>query len=346
MIPRTEESVRVMGARGESRQSSLHREGEPMRLASTMPIVGIPAAPAVAPAQPPAATVPTEQEQALITRMSAANTIQHITRLNAAPRVWKTPGYEAGLNYVLEQLKAAGWDVRVEEQESSGWSAGKLRNIVAERKGTAPDAERKLVIAGAHLDSVRGAPGANDNASGSSTLIELARSFNGIDTKNDIRLVWFDGEEAGLLGSRAYAKAHLAEMGRVVGMINMDMVGSPHGEAGGFDLGIRNSNALQDAMKGVMLRTGLHGVEYKERHSRSDHASFDAAGVPSVDFGVSVKDVEGQDPNYHSPRDTVDKINPQVLEGYGDLIAVTLLDFANRSERYGVKPPAAVLGFR
>jgi Zn-dependent M28 family amino/carboxypeptidase len=309
-----------------------------MRLASLMPLSGIPSLPVAAPMAPAAALAPSEQEMLLIDRMRSTNTIEHIKTLNLQPRVWKSAGYDAGVDYVVAQLKAAGWDVKVEELVSSGWGGGgKLRNVVAERKGSAPDAERKLVVAGAHLDSVRGGPGANDNASGSSTLIELAKSFAGIDTRNDIRLVWFDGEEAGLLGSRAYVKAHEAEMGRVVGMVNMDMVGSPHGQVGGFDLGLRNSNALIDAMKGVMLRTGLAGVEYKERHSRSDHASFDAAGVPSVDFGVSVKDVEGQDPYYHSPKDTVDKINSQVLEGYGDLIAVTLLDLANRATRYGAR---------
>jgi Zn-dependent M28 family amino/carboxypeptidase len=309
-----------------------------MRLASLMPLSGIPSLSVAAPMAPAAALAPSEQEMLLIDRMRSTNTIEHIKTLNLQPRVWKSAGYDAGVDYVVAQLKAAGWDVKVEELVSSGWGGGgKLRNVVAERKGSAPDAERKLVVAGAHLDSVRGGPGANDNASGSSTLIELAKSFAGIDTRNDIRLVWFDGEEAGLLGSRAYVKAHEAEMGRVVGMVNMDMVGSPHGQVGGFDLGLRNSNALIDAMKGVMLRTGLAGVEYKERHSRSDHASFDAAGVPSVDFGVSVKDVEGQDPYYHSPKDTVDKINSQVLEGYGDLIAVTLLDLANRATRYGAR---------
>lgn len=277
---------------------------------------------------------PSEQESLLIERMSAGTTMRHIEELNRTPRVWKSEGYDRAVDYVTDQLRAAGWDVRVEELESSGWMGrGKLRNVVAERRGTAPDAERKLVVAGAHLDSVRGAPGANDNASGSSTLIELAKNFAGIDTRNDLRLVWFDGEEAGLLGSSAHVKANAADTDRTLAMINMDMIGSQFGQVG-FDLGIRTGNAIGDALKGVMLRTGLAATEYTERHSRSDHASFDKAGIPSLDFGVSVRAVEKQDPNYHSPRDTIDKINPQVLEGYGDLIAVMLLELANRSTRY------------
>ena len=308
-----------------------------MRLASLMPISGIPSLPAAAaPAAPAKAAAPTEHETLLIDRMRSSNTLEHIKTLNTQPRVWKSAGYDVAVDYVVAQLKAAGWDVKVEELVSSGWGGGgKLRNVVAERRGTAPDGERKLVVAGAHLDSVRGAPGANDNASGSSTLIELAKSFAGIDTRNDIRLVWFDGEEAGLLGSRAHVKAHPEDMDRTVAMINMDMVGSIHGDIG-VGLGPRTPNGIKDAISGALLRTGLAGVlrPDNERHSRSDHASFDSAGVPALDFGVSVRTIGKDDPYYHSPKDTLDKINPQVLEGYGDLIAVTLLDLANRAQRY------------
>ena len=278
----------------------------------------------------PMAAAPSDGEALLIERMRASNTLTHITKLNATPRVWKTPGYEAGLEYVVSQMKAAGWDVRVEEIEVGGFRPGKVRNVVAERRGTAPDGDRKLVIAGAHLDSVHGGPGANDNASGSGTLIELARSLSGIETRNDLRIVWFDGEEAGLLGSRAHAKAMSpADRARTIAMVNMDMVGSLRGDVGA-SLGVRTSNAIADVYKGVMLRTKLGGIVRTERHSRSDHASFDNLGIQVLDFGVSVANLNKEDPYYHSPKDTVDKINPQVLEGYGDLIAVTVLDLANR----------------
>lgn len=308
-----------------------------MRLASTTPYLQPPLGATFA---APRTAAPSEQESLLIERMDADNTIQHVATLNETPRQWKTPGYDAAVDYVVGQMRAAGWDVRIEELESTGWSSGRLRNVVAERRGTAADGDRKLVVAGAHLDSVKGAPGANDNASGSATLIELARSFEGIDTRNDIRLVWFDGEEAGLLGSKAHVKANAADTARTIAMVNMDMVGSQNGDVGA-SLGARTSNGIADALKGVLLRTGLAGTLRDERHTRSDHASFDGAGIPALDFGVSVKTIGRDDPYYHSPKDTLDKINPQVLEGYGDLIAVTLLDLANRADRYvGVAPGA------
>ncbi|MCW2949006.1 MAG: aminopeptidase [Thermoleophilia bacterium] len=278
---------------------------------------------------------PSAQESMLMQRMRADQTIRHIAALNSEPRTWKTPGYEKGLNYVLHELEAiGGWDVQVEALPIGGFGSSVVRNIVTTRSGTAAEADggRKLVLAGAHLDSVPRGPGANDNASGSATLIELARSFAGIDTADDIKLVWFDGEEAGLLGSHAYAKKHVDDAPRTIAMVNMDMVASIHGRVG-YDLGIRTGQGVSDAIKGVQLRTGLSAVEYAERHTRSDHASFDRWDIPAIDFGVSVRDVTHDDPYYHTPHDTVDKINSDVLEGYGDLIAVTMLDLANRSAR-------------
>lgn len=279
-----------------------------------------------------AVSSPSGQESMLIDRMRATSTLEHIRTLNQAPRVWGTPGYDRAVDYVAAELREAGWSVRIEELPAGAWGRGTVRNVVADRPGTAPEGERGLVVAGAHLDSVAGAPGANDNASGSSTLIELARSLEGIETTNDLRLVWFDGEERGLLGSRAHVKANAVDAARTIAMVNMDMVGSQFGTIG-VSLGVGASNAVGDALKGVLLRTGLTGSVLPERHQRSDHAAFDSAGIPAIDFGVSVKTVGTEDPNYHSPRDSVDKINPQVLEGYGDLIAVTVLDMANRITR-------------
>lgn len=304
--------------------------------------IAAPAARAVPSAQPAGPVAPGDAERVLIERMSAPKTLEHIRVLSTEPRVWKSPGHAKAVDYVTAQLQAAGWDVKVADHKSGGFGGGTLRNVVAERKGTAPDGERKLVIAGAHLDSVNLAPGANDDGSGSATLIELANNLKGIDTRNDIRFVWFDGEEAGLLGSRAYVADNPADMPRTIAMLNMDMVGSPFGDIG-VGLGANTPIGMAQAMNGILARTGLQGAVRSERHTRSDHASFDRVGVPAFDFGVAVKTLAHDDPNYHSPRDTIDKINSQVLEGYGDLIGATVLDFANRAERI-VGPPGLAPG--
>ncbi len=279
---------------------------------------------------------PTADEVLVAQRITSDNLMSHVRSLSKVPRTGGTGEYRAAAQYVVDALIAEGWQARIEE--TGGGYRGPSFNVVADRKGIGSDVSRKLVVAGAHLDSVRSAPGANDNASGSSTLIETAKALRGIGTANDIRLIWFDREEQGLVGSAAYVAAHRDELTRAVVMLNADMVASPNGRVG-FSVGASTTNAVGDVIKGVAERNGINATFLPERHSRSDHHSFDRAGVPTADFGVSVKTVAKEDPNYHSPRDTPDRLNPVVFEGFGDLFALSVLHYANLGERTQGPPP-------
>ena len=77
-------------------------------------------------------------------------------------------------------------------------------NVVAERPGIDPNAG--VVLVGAHYDSVRGSPGADDNATGVVAALEVARLLGDRKTLRPLRIVLFDQEEAGLVGSYAYAQ--------------------------------------------------------------------------------------------------------------------------------------------
>ena len=88
-------------------------------------------------------------------------------------------------------------------------------NVIAETRGGDPN---KVVVVGAHLDSVGPGPGINDNGSGSAALVEFAQKLRGVYPKNKIRFIWFSAEESGLLGSEAY-------------------VGEPAGDRAGQDRG-------------------------------------------------------------------------------------------------------------
>ncbi|MCW2956386.1 MAG: hypothetical protein JWO69_1255, partial [Thermoleophilia bacterium] len=83
------------------------------------------------------AAAPSANEATLIERMQAQKTLRHVEVLNRTSRGWKSPGYDRAVDYVIEQMRAAGWDVRVEELETKTWmGTGKLRNVIAERRGT------------------------------------------------------------------------------------------------------------------------------------------------------------------------------------------------------------------
>ena len=102
------------------------------------------------------------------------------------------------------------------------------RNVIAETPGGDPN---RVVVVGAHLDSVTRGPGINDNGSGSGTILEIAEVFaaQGRDARNKLRFMWYAAEEGGLIGSSYYvANLSAAERGQIEMMLNFDMVGSPN----------------------------------------------------------------------------------------------------------------------
>ncbi len=157
------------------------------------------------------------------------------------------------------------------------------RNILAYPAGVT----RPKVLLGAHYDAVPGSPGANDNASGSAVLLELARRLQG----TPVWFVAFDGEEDGLRGSAHFVKqAGQPFLKDLRGMLNFDMVGV-------------NAQLLVGGSENLvaLARQTVPGAKSFKDTGLSDHGSFRRAGVPALFF------YRGQEPNYHSPQDrTVD----------------------------------------
>lgn len=156
------------------------------------------------------------------------------------------------------------------------------RNVIAYREGvTQPD-----VLLGAHYDSVTGSPGANDNASGTAVLLDLARQLSGTASRQ-AWFVAFDGEEDGLQGSRAFVRqAEPQFLGQLRAMLNFDMVGVNDG------LQVSGASALTQLATAVDASITTVGES-----PDSDHAAFASANVPVLFF------TRGMEPNYHSPRD-------------------------------------------
>jgi hypothetical protein len=112
--------------------------------------------------------------------------------------------YRTAAGSAAERLAALGYATR---REPVATEQGETLNVVAEKLGSAPEAERRLVYVMAHLDSINqaggpdaSAPGADDNASGAAGVMELARVLAAAVTRHDLRLVLFGGEEQGLHG--------------------------------------------------------------------------------------------------------------------------------------------------
>ena len=181
-------------------------------------------------------------------------------------------------------------------------------NVIAETPGG--DGEH-VVMAGGHLDSVRGGPGINDNGSGAATLIEAAEAIGPDPPGSRVRLAFWGAEELGLLGSRHYVSSlDRAERRQISAYINFDMVGSPNA--------VPEFYADGDAELGRVLRRAagrpLGGVSVG---GSSDHAPFMAAGVPvnGLYTGANERGPGGRprDPCYHLACDTAARVNRPVL---------------------------------
>jgi aminopeptidase YwaD len=159
-------------------------------------------------------------------------------------------------------------------------------------------------ISGAHFDSVAQAPGASDNASGTATVLELARTVAALHLPGDNCFVLFGAEEPGLLGSRHFvASLDQVERQELRAMLNFDMTGV--GESwlliGSPELVALGARLAEGAGIAVTQSAQPEGLG-------SDHESFLDAGIPAIwVFRVT-------DNLLHTPQDTADRVQPQQME--------------------------------
>ncbi|MCU0685706.1 MAG: M20/M25/M40 family metallo-hydrolase [Polyangiaceae bacterium] len=206
----------------------------------------------------------------------------------------------------------------------------KVPNVVAEVRGREkPD---EYVLVGAHLDSWDFATGAQDDGAGVAQVLEAARAVLGAGARprRSIRFVLWGGEEQGLLGSRAYVKAHAAELDRVVAVVNADHgAGAPKG----WWLDAREDLLPRFEPMAKRLFAGLGPVELKDDfHCDTDHCPFVLEGVPT--FNLDVDDKIYNDV-HHAPSDTLDKVNQHDLAAGAASVAVAAYALADRPERIG-----------
>jgi aminopeptidase YwaD len=195
------------------------------------------------------------------------------------------------------------------------------QNVVGIIEGNDPVLKKEFIIIGAHYDhlgmggegSGSRAPdkpavhnGADDNASGTAGVIELAQKLaaNRSKLKRSIVFVAFTGEEMGLLGSKEFVNKPPVDLKKVNAMINMDMIGRLNPESNTISIGGTGTSTESDSI----LKILEPGRPYKITHSSdgygpSDHASFYSENIPVFYFTTGAHD------DYHTPGDDADKIN-------------------------------------
>ncbi len=155
------------------------------------------------------------------------------------------------------------------------------RTVLAELPGSL---DGRVVMLGAHLDSVIDGPGINDNASGVAALLEIARALRGTRPAATVRLAFWSGEELGLHGSLRYVDSLSQEQREaLVVYANVDMIASPNGFAGVYDEpgAAAGSSRATQLLSAAVTRNGGAPVPV-DLHSGSDHYGFVQAGVPTA----------------------------------------------------------------
>jgi Zn-dependent M28 family amino/carboxypeptidase len=230
--------------------------------------------------------------------------------------------------------------IRVDAQVDIEHEVKTVHNVVAYIPGTTGE----YVILGAHYDhlgmggqysltpSVTAIhPGADDNASGTAGVIELARWYaKQPKQKRGILFLNFAGEELGLLGSAYYVAHPELPLDKAVAMINMDMIGRIR-EGKVYVGGTATGSGLRPLLEGVAAKYPTLKIDYSEgpESSSSDHTSFITGSVPSLFF------FSGLHSDYHKPSDTADKIDAPdaaTLLGMVSEVADDLRDEAGRPQ--------------
>lgn len=289
-------------------------------------------------------------EEDLLTRFGSVNGPENVGILFAQVKNSVAEGWfqSAGksLKDVQEQINAGGkpasfvfpetmhvtLDVDIENTHAT------VNNVLAYLPGKTDE----YVILGAHYDHLgRGNfdslapsqigqihPGADDNASGTAGLLELARMLAPLkgQLQRGILFASFAGEELGLLGSAAWVKEPTRPLDKAVAMINMDMIGRIKDDkvyVGGVGTGSTFQKILEQAQGDSHFK-----FEYSQGgYASSDHTSFVTKHIPVLFF------FSGLHSDYHKPSDTWDKINGEAAARLLNVVARASVELASEPER-------------
>jgi Zn-dependent M28 family amino/carboxypeptidase len=230
-------------------------------------------------------------------------------------------------SFIEKELRSYGLDI---ESDYFSFRGAKFRNVIGR---TGPQRGASLVIVGAHLDSVTGTPGADDNASGAAVLLEAARLLARTRLRSQVLFCAFNLEELNMIGSSHFAKQLKAAGAKLSGMVSLEMVGYTDSRPGSQKypaglawlypdrgdfiglIGNWNSGSFLRLFARQMRQvTGLpvetlsvpgNGA-FIPAVRLSDHSPFWDQGYPAL---MITDTAFFRNPHYHGPTDTLETLN-------------------------------------
>ena len=220
------------------------------------------------------------------------------------------------------------------------------QNVVAMIPGSDPALRGQYVVVGAHYDhlgrSTTGAldpelrnvirNGADDNASGTAAVMELARAFAARPANRSIIVVAFSGEELGLLGSQYFVEHAPVAIDSIDAMVNFDMIGRLRNDRL-IVYGVATAKELAGIVDSANAATRLAVSAVGDGFGASDHSSFYAKGIPVLHFFTDIHE------DYHRASDHADKIN---AAGEARVLAMAEWAVRNIADRPGRLTPVRV----
>ena len=236
------------------------------------------------------------------------------------------PGNRMAIGYIADQLRSWGYEPELQWFEPR--PGLRTANVIATLRGTTNP--ELVYVVSSHFDSVERGPGADDNTSGTSALLEAARVLAGRPQAATIKFAFFTGEEAGLLGSREFVRRAVAADDRIVGALNNDMIGWTNDFR--LDNTIRYSNdGIRDLQHAAaFLFTNL--ITYDARYYRNTdaHAYYEAYG--DIVGGIGSYPILGN-PHYHQTHDILETINHPLVAEVSKTTVASLMLLASSPSR-------------
>jgi hypothetical protein len=239
----------------------------------------------------------------------------------------------ANLRSIQETLNHLGrshsmqTDAAVEMKWTSRVETGTLFNVISMIRGYATNND-EAVLLGAHRDHFGHQAGllfagADDNASGTAVLLEVARvlALAPEAPKRSVLFLSFSGEEQGLLGSKLYVSQPIVPLAHTAAMINVDHAGAGNGRLTVGVTGLEKSAAQRSGeLAGLAEKLDLFGY-----FPGGDHVPFKEAGIPTVTVVSG-----GPHPHFHQPSDTVDTVDPPILQSVARYVLALTWQLANQ----------------
>lgn len=257
-------------------------------------------------------------------------------------------GRAAGV-YLGKEFQRCGLAGGAEKGYYQPFSAN-YRNILGLLEGSDPELKNELIVVGAHYDHVGYGNqqnsfgpigfihnGADDNASGTSALLELVEAFSKLPVrpKRSILFALWDGEEKGLLGSYHWLSNRTLPDRQVRMVVNMDMVGRL--STGGLTVyGVRTTEGLRRLVSEQNRHTDLKMDFTWEMPDNSDHWPFYNRGIPVLMLFTGLHD------DYHRPSDDAEKVDTAGMQGVAQLLFGIIYELAQRPHLAGFRSESRI----